>query len=45
MLKEPLMTEAADRESKMQGWRNTVFVITFVNYAMAHVATSLQRGK
>ena len=25
-------------EAKMQSWRCTVFMITFANYAMAHVA-------
>jgi len=38
-LKESLLTDGgASNEAAMQGWRRRIFLITFVNYAMAHVA-------
>ena len=38
-LKESLLTDGgASDEAAMQHWRKRIFMITFVNYAMAHVA-------
>jgi sugar phosphate permease len=39
MLSESLLSEkSSDDAKKMDAWRRTIFSITFVNYAMAHVA-------
>jgi sugar phosphate permease len=39
MLHESLLSDgAAANDAKMESWKRTIFLITFVNYAMSHVA-------
>ena len=35
MLREPLVG-VDDSAAKLKSWQSTIFLITFVNYAMAH---------